>query len=52
MHIDKGIEDIRELIRAEISIFLTREFVIPDFLSKTKYSLHVCPGSFIPHTRT
>jgi hypothetical protein len=26
--------------------------VIPDFASKTKYSSHVCPGSFIPHTPT
>jgi hypothetical protein len=26
--------------------------VIPDFVNKTKYALHVCPGSFIPHTRT
>jgi hypothetical protein len=23
---------------------------IPDFASKTKYSSHVCPGSFILHT--
>jgi hypothetical protein len=26
--------------------------VIPDFASKTMYSSHVCPGSFIPHTQT
>jgi hypothetical protein len=25
--------------------------MIPDFASKTKYSSHVCPESFIPHTR-
>jgi hypothetical protein len=25
--------------------------VIPDFANKTKYSSHVCPGLFIPHTR-
>jgi hypothetical protein len=29
-----------------------RSVVIPDFASKTKYSSHMCPGSFIPHTRT
>jgi hypothetical protein len=27
-------------------------FVIPNFASKTKYSSHLCPGSFIPHMRT
>jgi hypothetical protein len=26
--------------------------VIPDFVSKTKYSSHVCPELFIPHTQT
>jgi hypothetical protein len=28
------------------------ESIILDFLNKTKYSSHVCPGSFISHTRT
>jgi hypothetical protein len=26
------------------------QHVIPNFVNKTKYSSHVCPGSFIPHT--
>jgi hypothetical protein len=26
--------------------------IIPDFARKTKFSSHVCLGSFIPHTRT
>jgi hypothetical protein len=26
--------------------------VKPDFVNKTEYSSHVCPRSFIPHTRT
>jgi hypothetical protein len=26
--------------------------IIPDFAWKTKFSSHVCLGSFIPHTRT
>jgi hypothetical protein len=29
-----------------------RKTVIPDFASKTKYSLYVCPGSIVPHIRT
>jgi hypothetical protein len=38
-----------------ISIFRIQSFwggVIPDFASITKYSSHVCPGSFIPLTQT
>jgi hypothetical protein len=34
------------------NLFLVDFIAKPGFYAKTKYSSHVCPGSFVPHTRT
>jgi hypothetical protein len=47
-HIRKYIMTVVNTEAEQVDI---QALVIPDFASKTMYSSHVCPGSFIPHTR-
>jgi hypothetical protein len=45
-------DDNYTLIVSGGTLMSVDDTVIPDFVNKTRYALHVCPGSFIPHTRT